>query len=74
MFAKKRAPLVQSVLMSLVMVTIMTFVITTVNTGLNEGFMARWGFAYIVAWPIAFLVILIFGRRVAALTQKLCTK
>ena len=56
------------------MVTVMTFVITSVNTGWSEGFVGRWINAYAVAWPIAFSVILIFGRRVAALTQKLCIK
>jgi hypothetical protein len=74
MFPKRRAPLVQAVIMSLIMVTVMTFVITSVNTGWSEGFIGRWINAYAVAWPIAFSVILIFGRRVAALTQKLCIK
>jgi len=74
MLHPKFTPLVQSVLMSLLMVTIMTFVITAVNTGFDGDFALRWGASYLVAWPIAFSIILIFGRRVHQLAVKLCNK
>lgn len=73
MFKRRRAPLVQSFLMSLLMVTIMTFLVTAVNTGFTEGFMSRWGHSYLIAWPIAFTIIMLMGRRVQALSVKLCS-
>lgn len=71
MFPKKHQPVVQAFLMSVVMVTIMTAVITTLNTGIDRGFPGRWGTAILVAWPIAFMVILIAGKPVMRLSVAL---
>ncbi|MCH8552684.1 MAG: DUF2798 domain-containing protein [Natronospirillum sp.] len=57
--------------MSLYMVIVMTFVITTVNTGFDSDFPARWGRAFLIAWPIAFVVILIGAPTVQKLADKL---
>jgi len=51
----------------------MTFLVTAVNTGFSEGFMNRWGHSYLIAWPIAFTIIMLMGRRVQALSAKLCS-
>jgi hypothetical protein len=32
---------------------IMSCAITAINTGLSEGFIGRWGHAWIFAWPLA---------------------
>lgn len=74
MFPKKRLPLVNAVLMSSLMVFIMTAVITSVNTGIDNGFIGRWAKAFFVAWPIAFMIILIMGKRVQKFAASLCIK
>lgn len=74
MFARKYVHRVQAFLMSVLMVTLMTFVITAINTGFSDGFISRWGKGLIIAWPIAFAIILIAGRRVQQLAIALCQK
>lgn len=74
MFSRKHTHRVQAFLMSVLMVTLMTFVITAINTGFGAGFVLRWGKAMMVAWPIAFVIILIAGRRVQQLAVALCQK
>ncbi|HZJ93216.1 MAG TPA: DUF2798 domain-containing protein [Thiopseudomonas sp.] len=64
MIAPRFAPLVFSILMSLYMVTAMTCVITLVNTGLAEGFLLRWFRAFYIAWPVAFLLIMVGAPRI----------
>lgn len=68
------APLVFAILMSLYMVSGMTFVITWVNTGLNAGFMLRWGKAFLVAWPVAFLLVLAGAPRIRRFVESLVRK
>jgi len=60
--------------MSIVMVFIMTGVITAVNTGIEKGFIERWWHAMIVAWPIAFLIILMISKQVQQTAHKICCK
>lgn len=74
MFSRKHTHRVQAFLMSVLMVTLMTFVITAINTGFIEGFMYRWGKGIVIAWPIAFVIILIAGRRVQQVAVALCQK
>lgn len=74
MFSKKRLPLVNSILMSALMVFIMTALITFINTGFDSDYLNRWAHAFILAWPAAFLIILIMGKRVQKLSASLCTK
>lgn len=74
MFSKRYQPLMQAFLMSVLMVTIMTAVITALNTGIGTGFLGRWSQAYVVAWPIAFCIILIAGKRVMRLSVALCQR
>jgi len=49
--------------MSIYMVTVMTFVITWVNTGMTEGFTLRWFRAFYIAWPVAFILIILGAPR-----------
>lgn len=74
MFPTSYHHLVRTILMSILMVFIMTAVITAINTGIDENFLGRWQHAFILAWPIAFLVILFFSPKVGRLTEKLCSK
>lgn len=64
-------PLVTAFAMSLYMVTIMTFVITWVNTGFSDGLMGRWWRAFYIAWPVAFLLILVGAPRITRLIVRL---
>ncbi|MDR9467168.1 DUF2798 domain-containing protein [Marinospirillum sp.] len=73
-FPARYARYVFSVIMSLYMVTIMTFVITLVNTGMSAGFVGRWWQAFYIAWPIAFVLILIGAPRLQVLATKLIKK
>ncbi|SFB82210.1 Protein of unknown function [Marinospirillum celere] len=74
LFPAKYARYVFSFLMSIYMVTLMTFVITLVNTGLDAGFLSRWWRAFYIAWPIAFVLILIGAPRLQQLAGKLIRK
>lgn len=74
MFSKKRLRLVNSILMSLLMVFIMTAIITYINTGMDADFISRWATAFVLAWPCAFLIILIFGHKMQQLSLALCSK
>jgi len=74
MFPKKRLVLINSVLMSVLMVFIMTALVTFINTGFDSDYLSRWVHAFIFAWPAAFLIILIMGKRVQKFSSCLCTK
>lgn len=63
-----------SFLMSIYMVTLMTFVITAVNTGLDAGFLSRWWRAFYIAWPVAYILILLGAPPLQQLTAKLIRK
>ncbi len=71
MFSPRHQKLVFTFLMSVYMVTIMTFVITLVNTGFADGFLVRWLKAFVIAWPVAFILILVGGPRIQKLAGKL---
>lgn len=75
MFVPARyARYVFSTIMSAYMVTIMTCVITLVNTGFDNGFFWRWLHAFYIAWPIAFILILIGAPRLQSFAAKLIKK
>ncbi len=74
MLKPRFAPLVFAILMSLYMVSGMTFVITWVNTGINAGFLLRWGKAFLVAWPVAFLLVLAGAPRIRRFVEGMVRK
>lgn len=47
-----------SLYMSGIMSLMMSGIITLINTGLTTGFFARWGGAFIVAWTVAFPLVI----------------
>lgn len=57
-----------ALLMSLVLSFLMTAWVTWLNLGLIEGFVEKWMAAFIVAWPAAALISLLFGPWVQRLT------
>lgn len=66
----KHFHLVFTVVMGTLMVSIMTFVITLVNIGLRPDFLARWGQAFSVAYPIALTVIYFLAPVARRLTGR----
>lgn len=71
LFPPRFAPLVVSLLMTTYMAGLMTLAITLVNTGLDGGFLARWGRAFLISWPIAFALITVGRPLVLRLAAKL---
>lgn len=74
MLPQKYLRFVTAFIMSIVMVFIMTGVITAVNTGVYNGFIDRWWHAMVVAWPIAFLIILMISKQVQLTAHKICSR
>jgi hypothetical protein len=69
----KYAPLTFALLMSCAMVVIMSGFITAMNTGVDGTFLKRWLFAFISAWPVAFVCVLLFAGRVRKIVGRICT-
>lgn len=66
-----RFRLLFALLMSLQMSLLMTGWVTVINTGTANHFLARWGHAFLLAWPFAFGVVLVSAPAVQALTRRL---
>jgi hypothetical protein len=71
--ATDHTPAVFAVMMSCVMAFIVTCVVTFINTGAGAGFALRWMRAFLLAWPVACICILIFGNRVRRIATRLTT-
>ena len=69
--AAKYATQLFAFFMSLAMAFVMTAYITWVNTGLGAGYLGRWGHAFIMAWPVAMICVLLFAGRIRVLVAKL---
>jgi ABC-type multidrug transport system permease subunit len=63
-FSQRHAPALFAVTMSLLMTVILTCFVTFVNTGAANGFARRWLHAFLLAWPVAFMCILLFANHV----------
>jgi hypothetical protein len=74
MFAKKHNFRVFAFLMSAILAFLMTGIITYINTGLDAGFPLRWGWAFVIAWPIALTIVLLLGPHVRNVAEQLCTR
>ncbi|KEO56666.1 DUF2798 domain-containing protein [Thalassospira permensis] len=58
-------------LMSIWLSTLMTGLVTLINTGIDPEFLLRWGRAFVIAWPIAFSLVLISGSTVTRIANNL---
>ncbi len=65
------AALVFAALMSCVMAFIITCAVTLVNTGAGAGFIARWLHAFVIAWPLACVCLLLLRPYVQRLASRL---
>ncbi len=71
MLGLNRFRLVFAFLMSWLMSFLMTGWVTWINVGLGGNFLARWGHAFLLAWPAAYVVVLVAAPSVQRLTQRL---
>jgi hypothetical protein len=60
-------------LMSLLMSVIMSGWITWLNIGFRPDYVARWGRAFLAAWPAAFFAVMTIAPMVQRLTVRLAT-
>ncbi|MBI3561805.1 MAG: DUF2798 domain-containing protein [Gammaproteobacteria bacterium] len=74
MFSKKYQHGFFSLLMSATMAFIMTGIITAINVGVDPHFIARWLKAFVLAWPMAFLIVLLLGPTVRGFAQRICNR
>lgn len=66
----RHAHLAFSGLMSL-MALVMSGIITAVNRGLDAGYPLAWMKSFGLAWPIAFVLVLLLAPRVRALIARI---
>ncbi len=72
--APRFIPLLFPFFMSLVMAFIMTAFITWINTGLADGYVGRWMYSFVFAWPLAMACIVLFANRIRGFIGKLTTQ
>lgn len=66
-----RTRMIFASIMSLLMTIIMSGWITWLNIGFQEDYVARWGHAFLAAWPAAFFSVMLIAPTVQRLTQRL---
>ncbi len=67
----RHANLLFAGLISLLMVFFMSGIIVAINRGLGAGYIGAWMHRFIIAWPIAFALVLVLAPRVRALVARL---
>lgn len=63
--------MLSSAIMSLLLAALMTAWVTWLNVGFAPDFLARWGHAYVCAWPAAFVIVMLIGPTVQRLALHL---
>ncbi|WP_430461678.1 DUF2798 domain-containing protein [Thalassolituus sp. LLYu03] len=53
------------------MAALVSAIVTAVNTGLDHGFFGRWMSSYAIAWPVAFVSLLLLKDWVLKLAARL---
>lgn len=74
MFSKKYRNFIFALVMSATMAFIMTGIVTAINIGFNSGYLRHWGKAFLVAWPIAFCMVLVIGPYIRVFAERVCTR
>jgi len=54
------------------MAFMMSGLLTVINTGVDNGLVQRWLRSFLIAWPIAFVLVLLLATRVRAFVAVLC--
>lgn len=66
-----------ALLMSCLMSLLMTGWVTWINVGIGSRFMAQWSHAFLMAWPAAFVIVVIAAPTMQRLSKRLldaCTR
>ncbi|WP_028104352.1 DUF2798 domain-containing protein [Pseudoduganella violaceinigra] len=66
-----RTRMIFAALMSFMMTVIMSGWITWLNIGFHPEYTARWGRAFLAAWPAAFIAVMLIAPTVQRVTQRL---
>jgi hypothetical protein len=69
-----RLRFINSALMSSLMSFLMTGWLMWLNYGFNDRYPARWGHAFLLAWPAAFVVVLIIAPTMLQFSRYLVTR
>lgn len=66
-----RTRMIFAALMSFLMTVIMSGWITWLNIGFHPDYAARWGHAFLAAWPAAFFAVMTIAPMVQRVTLRL---
>jgi hypothetical protein len=66
------APVCFALIMSCLMAFIMSGLITIINTGIDGAVLYRWLKGFAIAWPIAFVLVLLLAPLVRGWVAVLC--
>jgi Protein of unknown function (DUF2798) len=66
------APICFAGIMSCLMALLMSGLLTAINVGLNAAFVFRWFKGFAIAWPIAFILVLVLAPLVRRWVAVLC--
>lgn len=66
------APVCFAGIMSCLMAFMMSALLTFINSGVDTGFVYCWLRGFLIAWPIAFVLVLLLAPRVRAWVAVLC--
>ncbi|WP_317204092.1 DUF2798 domain-containing protein [Janthinobacterium sp.] len=61
-------------LMSLLMTVLMSMWVTWLNIGFAADFLGRWRHAFMAAWPVAFVAVVLCAPKVQALSLRLLAR
>ncbi len=74
MLKKKYAQPLFVILMSFSMSVIMCGVVVAVNTGIGEGFLGRWFYSWIFAFPVALIAAFTMAPILKLFADKIASK
>ncbi len=63
--------LVNSILMAGFMALLMSGSLSAINLGLTDRLVWNWGRSFLIAWPLAFVLSYLFGKRILTISQRL---
>ena len=66
------APICFAGIMSCLMAFMMSGLLTFINIGLDNDLLQRWLQGFLIAWPIAFVLVLLLAQRVRGWVAVLC--
>lgn len=67
----RHANLAFAAIMSFLMALLMSGIVTAVNRGLDAGYPLAWMKSFGLAWPIAFVLVLLLAPRVRGLVARM---